>query len=98
MIVGMNKLKTSKQVERHIKGIANHWRIEILFIIADNKNITLNDIADKLHCNMKTTSEHTRRLFIAGLINKKYQGHSVLHSLSPYGKILHNFLTSFSYS
>jgi len=94
----MNKLKTPKQVERHIKGIANHRRIEILFLIADNGNITLDSIAGRLHCNVKTISEHTRRLVAAGLVDKKYKGRSVGHTLSPYGRIMHKFITTFSHS
>ena len=95
----MNKqLKTPKQIERHIKGIANHRRIEILFVVADNSGITLEEIADKLSCNIKTTSEHTRRLVQAGLVNKKYRGRSVSHSLTPYGIILHKFISTFSHS
>lgn len=92
------KNKTAKQIERHIKGIANHRRIEILFLIADNDEITLEEISDKLSCNFKTISEHTRRLVLAGLVNKKYRGRSVLHSLTPYGVILYKFILSFSYS
>ncbi|OGM98708.1 MAG: hypothetical protein A2817_02300 [Candidatus Yanofskybacteria bacterium RIFCSPHIGHO2_01_FULL_39_8b] len=95
----MNKpSKTPKQIERHIKGIANHRRIEILFVVAGNSEITLEEIADKLSCNIKTTSEHTRRLVQAGLVNKKYRGQAVMHTLTPYGKIFHKFIKVFSYS
>lgn len=97
-MVTITKHKTAKQVERHIKGIANHRRIEILFTVADSPEITLEEIADRLHCNIKTTSEHTRRLVQAGLVNKKYRGQSVLHTLTPYGKIFHRFIKTFSYS
>ncbi|MBI4120118.1 MAG: winged helix-turn-helix transcriptional regulator [Parcubacteria group bacterium] len=91
-------MKTAKQLERHFKGIANHRRIEILSLIAKNNGISLDDIADSLDCNIKTISEHTRKLVQAGLVNKKYQGRLVAHSLSPYGQILHKFLKTFSYS
>jgi len=41
---------------------------------------------------MKTTSEHTKRLAQAGLINKEYVGRYVTHTLSPYGvKIVKSF-------
>ncbi|OGH07461.1 MAG: hypothetical protein A2171_00325 [Candidatus Levybacteria bacterium RBG_13_35_9] len=94
----MGKLKTPKQMERHLKGISNHYRIEILLIIDKEKDITLDGIVQKLKANEKTTGEHTRRLFQAGLINKKYQGNFVLHSLSPYGKKIVSFLKSFQNS
>ena len=92
------KGKTAKQMERHFKGVANHWRIEILELIASNNGITVEEIADKLRCNFKTVSEHTRRLAQSGLVNKKYKGRSVAHTLSPYGKIFHKFIKTFQHS
>ena len=91
-------LKTSKQMERHLKGVANHRRIEILMLIERNNGITLENITKNLNCNIKTISEHTRRLVHAGLIDKKYKGRSVTHTLSPYGKIFYRFIETFSHS
>lgn len=88
-------LKTGKQLERHFKGVANHRRIEIIRLIAKNKGMSLAGIADSLGCNMKTISEHTRKLVQAGLVNKAYQGRTVVHELSPYGKIFYAFIKSF---
>jgi len=82
-------------MERHLKGIANHYRIEILLIIAERDGITLEDIVETLGANEKTIGEHTRRLYQAGLLNKKYHGKFVEHTLSPYGKIFVRFLKSF---
>ena len=91
----MAKIKTAKQMERHLKGMANHYRIEILLLIAENEGITLADIVKTLGANEKTLGEHTRRLYQAGLINKKYRGKFVEHTLSPYGKTFVNFLKLF---
>ena len=91
-------MKTSVQLERHLKGVANHRRIDILFVVREYDQITLEKIADKLECNIKTASEHTHRLVRAGLINKKYNGRMVTHSLSPYGKRIIRFLQTFSHS
>lgn len=88
-------MKTTKQMERHLKGIANHYRIAILLLISTNKNITLEAIVEKLKANEKTIGEHTRRLVTAGLINKEYKGKFVEHTLSPYGKIFVDFLKQF---
>ena len=63
--------KTSKQLERHLKGVANHRRIDILELIANSKGINVEDIADELRCNMKTISVHIQRLEQAGLVRKK---------------------------
>src|SRR3990167_7553188 len=89
------KLKTAKQMERHLKGMANHYRIEILLTIATNDGITLDQIIETLNANEKTIGEHTRRLFVAGLVNKKYLGKFVEHTLSPYGKKFVQFLQDF---
>ena len=92
------KTKTAKQLERHFKGVANHRRIAILRLISEKEGISLDNIADDLECNLKTISEHTRRLVQAGLVDKKYQGRTVAHFLSPYGKIFYKFITTFSHS
>ena len=91
----MGKTKTAKQMERHLKGMANHYRIEILLLIANHEGITLENIIETLGANPKTLGEHTRRLHQAGLVNKKYRGKFVEHTLSPYGKTFVRFLKSF---
>jgi len=88
-------MKTPRQLERYFKGVANHRRLEILFLVAKNEGITLEGIAEVLNCNIKTISEHTRRLSGAGLLNKRYQGRSVSHYLSPYGKMFIEFTKEF---
>lgn len=94
----VKKVKSAKQMERHTKGIANHYRIDILFVIAESSGITVEGIAEELNANFKTISEHTHRLVKAGLVNKKYKGRSVMHELSPYGKQFHRFLKAFQHS
>lgn len=89
-------MKTSKQLERHFKGIANHRRIDILNLIAKNKDLTLLEISESLKCNNKTICEHTRRLVQAGLVNKKYRGREVCHCLSLYGEEIMKFVKNFS--
>ena len=88
-------MKTPKQLERYFKGVANHRRISILILIIKNPNITLEQIAEGIDCNIKTTSEHTRRLVQAGLVNKSYNGRNVEHVCSPYGKRFCDFITNF---
>jgi DNA-binding transcriptional ArsR family regulator len=94
----MKKLKTAKQMERHLKGMANHYRIEILLLLARRESITLVDIIDAIDANPKTIGEHTRRLYQAGLIDKKYRGRFMEHKLSPYGHKFVKFLQLFRQS
>ncbi len=88
-------MKTSKQLERYFKGAANHRRLDILFLVSETEGVTLEEIAEKLGCHIATTSEHTRRLVAAGLLNKQYKGREVEHSLSPYGKMFLKFAKTF---
>ncbi|EKD56149.1 MAG: hypothetical protein ACD_58C00288G0006 [uncultured bacterium] len=74
-----------KKLERVYKGVANHRRIEIMFLIDKHNELSLNEISELIKCNLKTISEHTKRLYLAGLVNKRHYGNNVLHSLSPYG-------------
>jgi predicted transcriptional regulator len=92
------KTKTARQMERHIKGVANHRRIDILFLIAEHKGITVDVISGRLKCNMKTISAHILKLQQAGLIRKTNVGRAVSHDLSPYGKSIYSFLRTFSHS
>ena len=85
-------------MERHLKGIANHRRIQILLLIAARGGLTLDDIIKTVDANEKTVGEHTRRLAQAGLVNKSYRGKFVEHTLSPYGKFFVKFLKSFQQS
>lgn len=87
--------KTSKQLERHLKGLANHRRLDILMLVARRQGITMDEISLSLDCNFKTISMHTLKLTQAGLVDKKYMGRNVKHSLSPYGKIFFRFLQTF---
>lgn len=89
------KPKNPKQLERHFKGVANHWRLRILLLVADTGGISLDGIVVALDGNVKTIAEHTRRLYLAGLIDKKYLGRAVIHTLSPYGRTFHKFITIF---
>ncbi|OGZ72262.1 MAG: hypothetical protein A2908_03930 [Candidatus Staskawiczbacteria bacterium RIFCSPLOWO2_01_FULL_38_12b] len=88
-------MKNSKQIEKHVKGIANHRRIDILLLIFQSRGIALDDIAKTLDCNLKTVSGHTLKLVNAGLVDKNYHGRYILHSISPYGKIFVKFILDF---
>ena len=95
--MGAGSVKTAKQMERHLKGLSNHYRIEILLLLSARKSMTFGSIVRVLRANEKTLGEHTRRLYLAGLLNKKYRGKFVEHTLSPYGKTFVAFLKSFQH-
>jgi DNA-binding MarR family transcriptional regulator len=86
---------SAQQLERYCKGVANHRRIEILMLVAREEGATLNTIAQLLNCNVKTVSEHIRRLASANLIRKVSLGRSVCHNLTPFGRDFYFFLKTF---
>lgn len=88
-------MKNSKKLEVHFKGLANHRRLDILMLVSKNHGITLDGIAEKLDCHLTTVSVHTHKLVRAGLLNKKYIGRAVSHTLSPYGKKFLSFIKTF---
>ena len=84
-------LKT-RQLERIVKGFANHRRIQIMELLDNNPGLSLIDISTRLKINIKTASEHIRRLTIPGLLFKRNRGNNVLHNLSPLGLSILKFL------
>lgn len=94
--MGQAKIKSPRKLERHFKGVANHRRIQILLLIWRHPEIIQEDIIAELKSNQKTISEHIRRLYHAGLIDKHYAGRSIQHRLTPYGRIFIDFIKSFS--
>jgi len=85
-------MKTARQLEKITKGIANHRRIEILYLLDKDPGLTLTNLTTKLNANDKTISEHTHRLVHSGLIYKYPSGPHVRHELTPLGTIILKFL------
>ena len=85
-------MKRQKQLERIVKGFANHRRIEIMELLAKEPELSVFEISDKLRINFKTASEHLRRLVISGIIMKRYEGSTVRHALTQTGQNILKFL------
>jgi Mn-dependent DtxR family transcriptional regulator len=84
--------KSYYQLERIVKGVANHRRIEILELLKKKPELSLVDISEILNVNFKTISEHIRRLATAGFVLKRYEGHSVRHRITNRGLVILKFL------
>jgi DNA-binding transcriptional ArsR family regulator len=67
----------TKRMERIVKGFANHRRIEILQLLSSYPDLCVGQISERLQIELKTASEHLRRLALAGLVQKRYQGREV---------------------
>ena len=84
--------KTYKQLERTVKGFANHRRIEALELLQLTPDLSLFDISRELGINFKTASEHVRRLALAELVSKRYEGQTIRHRLTSRGNSILKFL------
>ncbi len=84
--------KTERQLERIVKGFANHRRIQILHLLEKHPELSLSEISGKLHIQLKTASEHLRRLTIAGLVLKRNEGRWVRHKITKRGEDILTFL------
>jgi len=85
-------IKTTRKLERIVKGAANHRRIEIMMLLNKSPELSVMEIARNLNINFKTASEHIRRLAIPGLVMKRNEGNAVRHTLSDLGLSILKFL------
>mgnify|MGYP001615339143 FL=1 len=70
------------KLERIVKGFANHRRLQILDLLKKEPELSVDDIARRLHIGYENTSDHIRKLAIAGLVMKRNRGTSVVHKLT----------------
>jgi DNA-binding transcriptional ArsR family regulator len=81
-----------RHLERIIKGASNHRRIQIMDLLSAYPELSVSEIATRLKINLKTASEHIRRLTISGLVLKRNQAQSVRHKLTDRGFAILKFL------
>jgi len=75
-----------------VRGFSNHRRIEIMGLLNRKPELSVSEVADELHINFKTASEHIRRLAVADLVLKRSDNASVRHKLTPRGNSILKFL------
>src|SRR3989344_6080143 len=79
IIMANNYLK----LERIVKGFANHRRLQILELLKKEPELSVDKIAERLNMGYENTSDHIRKLAIAGLVMKRHSGTNVCHKLTP---------------
>lgn len=84
--------KSYHQLERIIRGVSNHRRIQILELLKKKPELSVADVSEILNINFKTASDHIRRLAIAGFVLKRSDGNSVRHKLTNRGLSILKFL------
>lgn len=72
-----------KKVERVLKGFANHNRLKILELLELHPELSVADISAKLKMGYENTSDHIRKMAVAGLVMKRSDGPNVRHKLTP---------------
>ncbi len=85
-------MKNKKELERIVRGVSNHRRIEILTLLSKSPDLSVIAISERLNVNFKTIAEHTRRLYLTGMIEKNIKGAQVQHKLTPRGRCTLKFL------
>ena len=84
--------KSYRELERMVRGFANHRRIQILEILKKNPEMSVDEITTFLDINYKTVADHVRRLALAGLVLKRSQDVSVRHRITNRAESILKFL------
>lgn len=71
-----------RKLERAVRGFSNHRRIQILGLLRQSAELSVEEIASALRVNYKTVAEHVRRLAIADLVVKRSEANTVRHKLT----------------
>jgi predicted ArsR family transcriptional regulator len=81
-----------RTLERLVRGFSNHRRIQILELLKEYPELSVEQVASQLKINYKTAAEHVRRLAIAGLVMKRNELHHVRHKLTARARQVLKFL------
>ena len=84
--------KSLRELERIIKGVANHRRLQILELLKKEPELSVQEISDKLKSEMKNISAHINKMAIAGLLIKRSDSKSIRHKLTKRGIIILKFV------
>jgi predicted transcriptional regulator len=76
-----------------LKGAANHRRVEIIYLLAEeSEGASTDTIIDKLDINYQTGSHHLRKLVDSGLVKSWQEGRNRLYDLTEHGQSIITFL------
>ena len=73
-------------MERIVRGFASHRRLQILDLLKREPELSVEEITEKLKIGYNNTSDHVRKLAIAGLVMKRNEGSAVRHKLTVRGE------------
>lgn len=84
--------KTNRELERIVKGFANHRRLQVLELLGKEPELSLQEISQRLKSDFKNISAHINRMAVAGLVMKRSDSKSVRHKLTKRGNIILKFV------
>lgn len=84
--------KTNRELERIIKGFANHRRLQVLELLGKEPELSVQEISEKVNSEFKNISAHINKMSIAGLLMKRYDANMVRHKLTNRGKSILQFV------
>lgn len=84
--------KTNRELERIVKGFANHRRLQVLELLYKEPELSVQEISDKLKSAFKNISAHVNKMTVAGLVMKRNEGNIVRHKLTNRGKNILKFV------
>lgn len=84
--------KTNRELERIIKGFANHRRLQILELLNREPELSVQEISENLKSDFKNISAHINKMHIAGLLLKRSEGNMIRHKLTKRGKSILQFV------
>ncbi|MBI3888653.1 winged helix-turn-helix transcriptional regulator [Candidatus Nomurabacteria bacterium] len=74
-----------KKLERIIKGVANHRRLQILELIEKEPELSVLEISEKLKSEFKNISAHINKMAVSGLVMKRSDSKSIRQKLTKRG-------------
>ena len=72
----------TKEIEKVLKALANHRRLEILKVLKVRKDITVGEIANIIRLSFRSTSRHLAILSAAGIVDRKQISLEVYYTIS----------------
>ena len=84
--------KTNRELERIIKGFANHRRLQILALLKKEPELSVQEIAERVKSDEKNISAHLNKMAISGLVMKRSDNRSVRLKLTKRGNNILTFV------
>lgn len=79
--MGYNKKMNDKDLEKLLKALANKRRLMIIRAVKKGE-LSVGEIADKIHLSFKSTSRHLGLLAAADLVEREQRNTQVFYRLS----------------